>query len=570
MRFIGTAYFVLLLVVASYFLAFDPEKDPFGEQSIPTVPTSNACWQPNTIDQLFINWVRKVPCLTSDTRRRLRSAFDESIIMLCDVQIVTGLSILSSSYILLSCGLDASHWQIAVYLAWFSTVTHLSGLTVLRTYLNAYPWVKYIRVILMSALLILLIAGLIPTGFVTYGGLASQAKCYFNVSYGYWRFDQEIRYPSDPSRIEDTASWQAMILSIILLMSGFITRSVKLFRPLSTAFRLRIRQPLSGWTRGILERLGRLNTPHRRSEVLISKLVIKPALAIFLMARLNCDLFSSMLFEVYWLFVILLWGTVKLLGARNMRSDDIATAENQWTFGQILPVLLLFGPIFSTTGIFVFRFTDKSVPIIYHSGRTDQMASEIIPLRNQDHLSGQATESRIISDSLQDVEPSQHNSPSASVTPASPTTSSRGGQFAYLEDYSDASWLPICVASPFLLIVLATIFLFGTIYNFGVSFESQWTLYEVWISYFNGLYFLLISYPCACATTIRFGLGMDVHNRQRKFWFFWLCAIVYAVYFFATIEFLFPFEGWSKAAPYAGLIVTLLLYICHVISSLIT
>lgn len=126
------------------------------------------------------------------------------------------------------------------------------------------------------------------------------------------------------------------------------------------------------------------------------------------------------------------------------------------------------------------------------------------------------------------------------------------------------------MASPFLLIVLATIFLFGTIYNFGVSFESQWTLYEVWISYFNGLYFLLISYPCACATTIRFELGMDVDNRQRKFWFFWICAIVYAVYFFATIEFLFPFKGWSKAAPYAELIVTLLLYIYHVIFSLIT
>lgn len=69
--------------------------------------------------------------------------------MLCDVQVVTGLGILISGFVLLRCGLDAIHSQIAVFLAWFSTVTHLSGLEVLRTHLNTYVWSKHLRFSLM-------------------------------------------------------------------------------------------------------------------------------------------------------------------------------------------------------------------------------------------------------------------------------------------------------------------------------------------------------------------------------------------------------------------------------------
>lgn len=213
---------------------------------------------------------------------------------------MTGLGILCSCYALLRCGFDASHWQIAVYLAWFSAVTHLSGLTVLRTYLNAYPWVKHTRVFLMFALLMLLIVGLIPTGFLFARTThrASYAICYFNLSFGYWHFSEVDIDDSEVSRVEETASWQAMILSAILLLLGFITRSIRLFRPLSTAFRLRIRQPLSSWARRNLRCLEPSGTPPSRLGRLKSKIVTKPALAVFLMARLSCDLFSSMLFEV--------------------------------------------------------------------------------------------------------------------------------------------------------------------------------------------------------------------------------------------------------------------------------
>jgi hypothetical protein len=77
--FIGTAYLVLLLVVASYVLAFDPDEEPFEPELTLPGPTSpdKPSWQPNIVDQEFITWIQRMLHVTSDTRVRLRSAFDE-------------------------------------------------------------------------------------------------------------------------------------------------------------------------------------------------------------------------------------------------------------------------------------------------------------------------------------------------------------------------------------------------------------------------------------------------------------------------------------------------------------
>lgn len=42
---------------------------------------------------------------------------------------------LISAFILLSRGIQAYHWQLIVYVAWFSSITHISAMTVLRSFL---------------------------------------------------------------------------------------------------------------------------------------------------------------------------------------------------------------------------------------------------------------------------------------------------------------------------------------------------------------------------------------------------------------------------------------------------
>lgn len=454
--FIGTAYLVLLLVTVSYFLAFDPSENPFKGRVTAYEDAEDPHWKPNPIDQRFIACLRKPSVLMSSTRERLQSAFDESIILLCDIQIVTGIGILLSGYMLLKCGLDACHWQIVVYLAWFSTVTHLSGLNILRKLLKTTLWAKYVRVFLMLVLLVLVIVGLLPTGFFNSDNFSSQAICYFNQSYGYWRHDATS---GDPVR--ETAEWQTMAMSVILLIFGFVSRSFKLFQPLSTAFRIQIRSPISRLAQRTLQRLGEPSSGVSLGwkDRLKLSIVTRPALATFLMVRLSCDLFSSAIFEVYWLFVILLWGTLEFLAARNSissKSPQATLEEEQWTFGQILPIFLLLGPLFTVAGIFAANVAKTTSNPARLSGREAYIIGTNVAGRQTQSYSGPAE--RVSFDSLEVNTPQGLDLLELPPTPttAIPISNSNGADLIHLKDYSNAQWLPICVAVPFLSIFVAT------------------------------------------------------------------------------------------------------------------
>jgi hypothetical protein len=89
--------------------------------------------------------------------------------------------------------------------------------------------------------------------------------------------------------------------------------------------------------------------------------VYRPALVIFVVARLLLDLFSSMLsevskssrksvansfYKVYWLLVsTIFWGTMHLFTTRESSSGG----ESDWAFGQILPVIMLPAPLMMIT-----------------------------------------------------------------------------------------------------------------------------------------------------------------------------------------------------------------------------
>jgi hypothetical protein len=136
------------------------------------------------------------------------------------------------------------------------------------------------------------------------------------------------------------------------------------------------------------------------------------------------------------LLIILLWGTVKLSGARHAiinQNLDIKKAEDQWTIGQILPVFLLLGPLFSIAGIFVSKIADISPPSISPSDSRVHMGSynNIIPLRNQGSLSGQVTASRATPELFQDDEVELYNSSHTLVAPGGRVSSFAGGKGAF-------------------------------------------------------------------------------------------------------------------------------------------
>lgn len=89
-----------------------------------------------------------------------------------------------------------------------------------------------------------------------------------------------------------------MIFTLTLLAFGFVTRSVKLFRPLSKGVEGGLRNPLSNTARRGILKLASLQIRPPLVHKLWLDLVVTPLVAVFLMLRLTIDLFSSVLCEV--------------------------------------------------------------------------------------------------------------------------------------------------------------------------------------------------------------------------------------------------------------------------------
>ncbi|KAK1847741.1 hypothetical protein CCHR01_09646 [Colletotrichum chrysophilum] len=258
----------------------------------------------------------RIPPVTMSAARsdRIQNCFHLSIASMCDVQMITGASIMIGGFICLDKRLTAHHWQFIVYLAWFSSVTHLSGLTILRRYLQAHPREKYVRLSLMLVLVIMILVAMIPTAFFnwhpklapngTEDGTGAwpgmPALCFFSIACGtslYEGFDNRVPFAQSTTLIE-------MLISVILLFAGFSTRSIKLSVRVSNTMSRRIRLPMSQYMDLLTRKLTRTSSSvedgYKTSlrHLLWSELVKRPLLGSIILVRTQITLFNSMLGEV--------------------------------------------------------------------------------------------------------------------------------------------------------------------------------------------------------------------------------------------------------------------------------
>jgi hypothetical protein len=207
-----------------------------------------------------------------------------------DLQILTGTSILISGYVQLRCGISAFHWQMIVLLAWFSSITHLSCLTFLRNHLYNRPRERAWRLVAMGLMMLILLVAMVPTG--GYGWSVDwnnnghpmpqdYAICYFR-----------------PTGDLDAMVLASMVVSVLLLVLGFIHRVIRLHKSLSILILGRARTVCSEKARHFLRRV--YTNMHMETSGLTFKrmFVYRPLLAIFLTARNLLDLWNSMFIEV--------------------------------------------------------------------------------------------------------------------------------------------------------------------------------------------------------------------------------------------------------------------------------
>jgi hypothetical protein len=276
---------------------------------------------------------------------------EKAVLILSDTQLVTGLAFLIGGYSQLNCGISAYHWQIMVYVAWFSSFSFLSAMTFLEDYFQANQSLRIIRIFFMFVLGSFLIVALLPTGSHFWLNLLPEdggfypslsAKCYYV---------QLVSGRYNPGR--GPKLW-SMVVSILVIGISYLHSGIRLFDPTAEFTRKYFR----AWPGSILKRS--LYFLERRStrRGIRAALWFLPYLGVF--AGFTClrvlyDIVESMLLEILWLSFAIAWGTIKLWDTRSSArfdedGQDVGAnpevlEEDFWSFGQTLPLVLLLLPI---------------------------------------------------------------------------------------------------------------------------------------------------------------------------------------------------------------------------------
>ena len=321
--------------------------------------------QQNLVDRAFIDFFVPKRFVIQDptTSEQWTRAFNAAVLFFGDTQVITSVAILVSGYVQLPCGLSAYHWQTIVDLAWFSALTHLATLTSLRQYFRTRPTMAILRIVFMGMTLILLGAALQPTvfmpqlrngesAFVQNGSglqdsqtvvndfISSPAICLFSDRSRDKVWKSQSVLEVDGCHHSKPYNPNIVILSLLYLVTSYLSRIVRLFAPLAGS--------ANQWLR-----FGPINFLQKKySSTCVHPSTFGTILtvwnAILLLTMTLWDAFylaaNSMLWEILWLVAALVWGTLRIIGLRMLSH---LPSEYSWGFGQILAVLLSTVPIWS-------------------------------------------------------------------------------------------------------------------------------------------------------------------------------------------------------------------------------
>ena len=182
---------------------------------------------------------------TSTRKHRLERwslALETTIISFSDQQVLTGISIIIGGLSQLEWGLAVYHFQAVGNLAWFSTMTHILTLTVLREKMRSNKIIRILRIVLMGwCLAVLLIFVMVPTGYLTsLAGLSEPlefpAWCLYHPSVAWESEDGGLIDHTGPAGYNFIYS----ILTLGIIVYSYTSRVLLLFPGLVSRSMLRI------------------------------------------------------------------------------------------------------------------------------------------------------------------------------------------------------------------------------------------------------------------------------------------------------------------------------------------
>ena len=217
-----------------------------------------------------------------------------------DQQCITGIAILLSGYSQLSLKntnpISVYNWQIAVDLAWFSSITHLTTLTCLRHYFRQRRALGVFRIACMAVNAVILAVSIGSTGWQL-DNRKVPALCLFDTSW----IIQDAGGGNEPSR-PSGAIYNGFYTAITatFLAFSYLTRVIQLCDEKLTirrCFNLSVTFPIAVSDR--LQRKTRERLLQSSKRLLfVDRLVYRLVLTVHCVLKAVFDLYSSMLWEV--------------------------------------------------------------------------------------------------------------------------------------------------------------------------------------------------------------------------------------------------------------------------------
>lgn len=263
-------------------------------------------------------------------------ALQRFILTLSDQQLVTGIAILSTQYFK-RCTMSEWHQTIVISLAWFSALTHMTTLIVLRDYLSNNSRLRLWRAIAMFGVMVMLFASMILAWINNGFQPAMPFQC------------QIIALRDPPAKTWDDTLGLTAILLFLFFYYGDNLLAIWSDRRITMLAWLKV---LYWKRRGIL--------PPERAPVLLQKLEehsvqykSRPSLN----TKLNCivayfgfvraEFASSFLWEIIWMVALFAFSLFQLVVQRWNQSWSVGRSlvfqgdENELGFGQIVALFLI-------------------------------------------------------------------------------------------------------------------------------------------------------------------------------------------------------------------------------------
>jgi hypothetical protein len=195
------------------------------------------------VAKLLFDHKRAKPATSATTKSKLErwsSALNDTIVSFSDQQIVTGISVVIGGLSQLQWGISSYHWQAVVNLAWFSTVTHLITLTVLRDQRSSDIHLKSLRAVGMGALMVLLLCAMWPVGYLTTSAFTQPSEAFP----AWCLYQPSLTWNNqDGFELSKSYNWLYILYANGLIIFSFSTRVILLFSERSSIAHIIFRSP---------------------------------------------------------------------------------------------------------------------------------------------------------------------------------------------------------------------------------------------------------------------------------------------------------------------------------------